>query len=96
MGALETADAYFPLADQQASLVVLDAHLRQDPEQAARWRHLVSVEEPSLQAGHGYLDSPRHTNYVDTTSYARALTELRQRFGWPDPVAAVVGTPSGS
>jgi amino acid transporter len=102
MGALETAAAYFPLVDQQASLVVLDAHLRElggtgapdapDRQRAARWRHLVAVEEPSLQAGHGYLDSPRHTNYVDSTAYPRALTELRKRFGWPDPVAAVIGT----
>ena len=31
-----------------------------------------------------YIDSPRHTNYVETHTYQHRLAEFRDEFGWPD------------
>ena len=32
-----------------------------------------------------YVDSPRHTNYVEVHQYMHVLDELRDRLGWSAP-----------
>jgi hypothetical protein len=49
-----------------------------------------------------YLDSPRHTNYVEVGTYRRVISEAKAAYGWPDPTpqtyealrgAALLGSP---
>jgi hypothetical protein len=42
-------------------------------------------DQPNLRGAMTYVDSPRHANYVDVAVYRRILSEIRERFGWPDP-----------
>jgi hypothetical protein len=42
-------------------------------------------DHPNLRGTKHYIDTPRHANYVDAEVYRRILSEIREKFGWPDP-----------
>ena len=41
-------------------------------------------DNPDLAGGHKYIDSPRHTNYIEVDTYLNYLATLRDRFEWPE------------
>lgn len=74
MGIFETDGAAYSLFGQQADLVAayLDARIHR-PESAARFDTTRAIARPDLRGGRAYLDSLRHTYYVRSDVYARAL-----------------------
>jgi cation diffusion facilitator CzcD-associated flavoprotein CzcO len=85
LGFIEFADAAYKRFDEMAQMILLDIYARTTGEKLERWQDLKQTEQPDLSGGITYIDSPRHTNYVETHTYQHKLAELRDEFGWPDP-----------
>ena len=89
LGFVEFADAAYARFEEMAHLIVLDIALRTLGGPLAR-----SVErgegddDPDLRGGKVYVDSPRHANYVDAETYQSVLADVRDRYGFGEPVAA--------
>jgi hypothetical protein len=59
-----------------------DIRLRALKKQA--WRDWKLTDDPDLQGGRTYVDSPRHRAYIDVDTYKEYLAVLRDKFGWYD------------
>jgi len=68
-----------------AQMAAMDAYIRQSGEGLAAWTRMKAEDQPDLKGAMTYIQSPRHANYVDVATYRRVLTEIREKFGWPDP-----------
>jgi cation diffusion facilitator CzcD-associated flavoprotein CzcO len=85
VGFVEFASAGYQRFDEMAQMTAMDAHIRQSGEGLERWTRMKAEDHPNLRGAMTYVDSPRHANYVDVAVYRRVLSEIRERFGWPDP-----------
>lgn len=84
LGFIEFADAAYKRFDEMAQLILIDIHTRTTGEKRARIQELKQSDQPNLRGSMTYIDSPRHTNYVETHTYQHRLAEFRDEFGWPD------------
>ena len=95
VGYVEFASAGYQRFDEMAQMVAMDAFIEQsgiEPSGVGQsgagreaWRRMKAHDRPDLRGASTYIDSPRHANYVDVDVYRRVLSEIRERFGWPDP-----------
>ncbi len=85
LGFTEFADAAYKRFDDMAAIIVADIHSRETGENRELLLELRRSHFPDLRGGMQYIDSPRHTNYVDAATYQQALGDLRRKLGWPDP-----------
>lgn len=85
LGFIEFADAAYQRFDEMAQLILIDIHARVTGEKRDRIQQLKRSDQPDLRGNMTYIDSPRHTNYVETHTYQHKLAEVRDEFGWPDP-----------
>jgi hypothetical protein len=60
------------------------ADLRDNSSRAERFRDLVATDRPDLRGGVKFVDSPRHTNYVEVHAYRRNLSRVAGLMGWPE------------
>ena len=82
---LEVNSSAYTLFDRIANLVAQHlADRRDNPVQVARFRELVTHDHPDLSSGVRFVDSPRHTNYVEVRAYKRALSRVAGLMGWPE------------
>ncbi len=84
LGFAEFADAAYRRFDEMAQLITMDIRARETGVNREELKMLKSTDHPDLRGGMAYVDSPRHANYVEVTTYRSYLAELRDRFGWPD------------
>ena len=84
LGFVEFADAAYKRFDEMAQLVMIDLHARETGERKAELEELKKNDVPDLRGGMQYVDSPRHANYVERTTYLNYLAAFRERFDWPD------------
>ena len=89
VGYIEFASAGYQRFDEMAQLAAMDAVLEHCGEAGRRWAEMKATDHPDLRGTATYVDSPRHANYVDVTTYRRVLATIRERFGWPDPSDAL-------
>ena len=89
IGFVEFASAGYQRFDEMAQMAAMDAWIRQSGEGLAEWTRMKAEERPNLRGKSSYIDSPRHANYVDVGVYRRTLSEIREKFGWPDPSDAL-------
>ena len=87
MGFVELASAGYQRFDDQAQMIAMDAYIRQSGQNLTAWTAMKASGRPNLRGPMTYINSPRHTNYVDADTYRRTLYAIRERFGWPDPGA---------
>jgi len=85
LGFIEFASAAYQRFDEMAQMAAMDAYIRQSGEGLAAWTRMKAEDQPDLKGAMTYIQSPRHANYVDVATYRRVLTEIREKFGWPDP-----------
>jgi cation diffusion facilitator CzcD-associated flavoprotein CzcO/amino acid transporter len=85
LGFTEFADAAYKRFDDMAAIIVADIHSRETGQNRELLLELRRSHFPDLRGGIPYIDSPRHTNYVDSTTFQQALGDLRRKLGWPDP-----------
>jgi cation diffusion facilitator CzcD-associated flavoprotein CzcO len=89
LGFVEFADAAYARFEEMAHLIVLDITLRTlGGPQLDRWSAAKASDNPDLRGGKVYVDSPRHANYVDAETYQSVLADVRDRYGFGEPVAA--------
>jgi cation diffusion facilitator CzcD-associated flavoprotein CzcO/amino acid transporter len=89
LGFVEFADAAYARFEEMAHLIVLDIVLRSvGGPLADRWAQAKATDDPDLRGGKVYVDSPRHANYVDAETYQAVLADVRDRYGFGEPVAA--------
>ncbi|MFJ9567681.1 amino acid permease [Streptomyces fuscichromogenes] len=84
LGFVEFADAAYKRFDEMAQLVMIDINARETGVRKDELTELKRTDTPDLRGGVKYLDSPRHVNYVERSTYMAYLAELRDRFGWHD------------
>ena len=82
----EFADAAYQRFEDMAHLVVMDIRLRELGDK--RWAAWKQSDNPDLQGGRSYVDSPRHRGYLDIATYREYLAEIRDTFGWYDFAAS--------
>jgi amino acid transporter len=85
LGFVEFASAGYQRFDEMAQMAAMDAYIEQSTEGCAEWTRMKVEHHPNLRGTTNYIDSPRHANYVDVAVYRRILSEIREKFGWPDP-----------
>lgn len=84
IGYAEFADAAYRRFDEMAQMVVIDIRARTTGEHYPELLELRRSDNPDLAGGHKYIDSPRHTNYIEVETYLNYLAILRDRFDWPE------------
>ena len=84
IGYAEFADAAYRRFDEMAQMVVIDIRARATGLNYEELKELKKNDNPDLAGGHKYIDSPRHTNYIEVDTYLNYLANLRDRFDWPD------------
>ncbi len=84
IGYAEFADAAYRRFDEMAQMVVLDIRARATGKNYSELLELRKSDNPDLAGGHKYIDSPRHTNYIEVDTYINYLAILRDRFDWPE------------
>jgi cation diffusion facilitator CzcD-associated flavoprotein CzcO len=84
VGFAEVAAGIYPLIEQMAHLVArhINDRLRQ-PSVARAFEAWKQSDDFDPKGGKRFIDSDRHTNYVDLASYLSHVERLCQRFGWP-------------
>jgi hypothetical protein len=85
VGFVEFASAGYQRFDEMAQMAAMDAYIRRSGVGAAEWMALKANDRPNLRGTMNYIDSPRHANYVEVSVYRRFLSQLREKFAWPDP-----------
>jgi cation diffusion facilitator CzcD-associated flavoprotein CzcO len=82
---LEVNSSAYTLFDRIANLVAQHlADHRDNPVQVARFRELMTHDHPDLSSGVRFVDSPRHTNYVEVRAFKRALSRVAGLMGWAE------------
>ena len=94
IGYAEFADAAYRRFDEMAQMVVMAIRARATGVHDAALRELRQSDDPDLTGGHQYVNSPRHTNYIDVETYRDYLAKLRDRFDWPDVTDDFYQSPS--
>ena len=84
LGFVEFADAAYKRFEEMAQLIMIDINARETGVRKDELTQLKQTDTPDLRGGVKYLDSPRHTNYVERSTYMAYLAQLRDRFGWHD------------
>jgi amino acid transporter len=84
LGFVEFADAAYKRFDEMAQLIMMDINARETGVRKDELSELKRTDTPDLRGGVRYVDSARHTNYVERATYMAYLGKLRDRFGWFD------------
>ena len=84
IGYAEFADAAYRRFDEMAQMVVIDIRAKESGLHYPELLELRRSDNPDLAGGHKYIESPRHTNYIEVETYLNYLAILRDRFDWPE------------
>lgn len=82
IGFAEFADAAYKRFEDMAQMILMDIRMRETGENLQAWNELKASDEPDLSGGHDYVQSNRHTNYIDVTTYREYLSYLTDKFGF--------------
>lgn len=101
VGFVETNSGAYQLFDTQAQLIAgyIDDERRGRPG-ARRFAQMIRDDRPDLSGGLKFVDSPRHTGYVDSAAFVKYLGKVAARMGWRTeglapstrPVESLAGT----
>lgn len=84
IGFAEFADAAYKRFEDMAHMIVMDIRLHATGELVEQWQLQKRSDDPDLSGGHDYIDSPRHTGYIDVETYREYLATLRDQYHWYD------------
>ena len=84
IGFAEFADAAYKRFEDMAHMIVMDARIHATGEMRESWTQLKRDDNPDLSGGHTYIDSPRHTGYIEVETYREYLAHVRDQFNWYD------------
>jgi hypothetical protein len=83
VGFVETNSAAYPLFDAQAQMIAafVDDGLRGLPT-AERFARKIRDDRPDLSGGLKFINSPRHTGYVESGAFVRHLNSVAKAMNW--------------
>ena len=81
LGFIEFASAAYDRFDKMAELIVADATAHPGSATAQAFQDLKANHRPDLRAGHRYIDTDRHANYVEVKAYLKILEKVRKKIG---------------
>ena len=84
IGFAEFADAAYKRFEDMAHMIAMDIRIQHSGVQKHEWLDRKRNDSPDLSGGHEYVDSPRHTGYVDMDTYRDYIATLRDDFMWYD------------
>ncbi len=84
LGFIEFAGAAYTRFDEMAQMIVIDIRARETGIHHDELLALKREDHPDLSGGMNYIDSDRHTVYVEMETYVGYLATLRDRFEWAD------------
>jgi hypothetical protein len=95
VGFLETNSGAYQLFDTQAQLIAsyIDDARRGLPN-AQRFADLIRNDQPDLSGGLRFVDSPRHTGYVDSGAFVKHLAKVAGQMGWRTKGGSPHATPA--
>ena len=83
VGYIEVNSSAYTLFDRIANLVAQHlVDVRDSPNRAARFRHLVATDQPDLTGGIRFVDSDRHVRYTEVHAYTKQLRRVAKVMGW--------------
>lgn len=83
LGFIEFASAAYANFDCMAELIVADATSAADTSTAQQLQEMKKNHRPDLQGNHHYIDSARHSNYVEVDCYLKTLASVKKKVGVP-------------
>jgi Flavin-binding monooxygenase-like len=84
MGFTEGDGGAYELFDNMSDMIARVAHAAEnDPILYARLRHRFAGPDVDLSGGTKYLDSDRHSAYVNLHAWQKVQKDIRKEFGWP-------------
>ncbi|MFD4503679.1 flavin-containing monooxygenase [Streptomyces sp. NPDC058457] len=84
VGFIETNSGAYQLFDAQAQLIAgFVQDTRRGMPNAERFARMIRGDRPDLTGGLRFVDSPRHTGYVDSAAYTKYLKKVAANMGWP-------------
>jgi amino acid transporter len=92
LGFVEFAGAAYTRFDEMAQMVVVDIRARETGRFRDDLLALKRSDFPDLSGGMSYVDSDRHSVYVEIETYVGYLASLRDRFEWADLDAETYAT----
>ena len=97
VGFVETNSGAYQLFDTQAQLIAgfIDDERHGRPS-ARRFAEMIRTDRPDLSNGLKFVDSPRHTGYVDSGAFAKYLAKVAARMGWRTHGLAPSTRPAGT
>jgi hypothetical protein len=83
VGFVETNSGAYQLFDTQAQMIAgfIDDEQRGRPA-AGRFAEMIRTDRPDLSGGLRFVDSPRHTGYVDSGAFVKYLGKVASQMGW--------------
>jgi hypothetical protein len=80
---VETNSGAYQLFDTQAQMIAgfIDDEQRGRPA-AGRFAEMIRTDRPDLSGGLRFVDSPRHTGYVDSGAFVKYLGKIASQMGW--------------
>jgi len=81
LGFVEFASAAYANFDCMAELIVADATAPEDSSVANTFARLKATHRPDLRGGHHYIESDRHSNYVEVATYLKTLASVKKQLG---------------
>ncbi|MEV3907462.1 flavin-containing monooxygenase [Streptomyces canus] len=83
IGFVETNAGAYQLFDMQAQLIAGYLHdVRHQRPNAERFAQRIRADRPDLSGGLKFVDSPRHTGYVDSGAFVKYLGKVAGEMGW--------------
>ena len=83
VGFVETNSGAYRLFDTQAQMIA--GHIddvAQGLPNAQRFAGMIRTDRPDLSGGLRFVDSPRHTGYVDSGAFVKHLAKVTAEMGW--------------
>ena len=81
LGFVEFSSAAYANFDQMAELIAADAAANAESALKEKLSKMKKTHKPDLTAGHRYVDSQRHANYVHIDTYRAALAQVKKQVG---------------
>ncbi|SEI81720.1 flavin-containing monooxygenase [Demequina mangrovi] len=86
LGFVETNGAAYVVMAQLAAMIAQHIEDRTArPDSWDEFERIIATDEPDLSRGIRFIDSPRHTGYVEMTAITRYLHRTARRMSWSLP-----------
>ncbi len=85
LGYMETDGGAYKMFDEMANLITAYIEAKRNNDKSAkRFEKLIQSDYPVLNGGIQYLNTGRHSVYVNQVAYRKYLSKIHKSTGWPE------------